>query len=241
LCVGIAGYWLTVDGDDASALLGDDPSGEASRALDELCEARCDRQVLLYILKVMRDRLPSYWWNGDEPKEDATRRRDDADIADLFAAIIKERYAFFLPRENMTADDEQNLRAWDQLSILQGGVSPSRLLLGVESVADQLRLPDELRRAAALRSNQDDFDVISRYVLCDYVQRTTGEWHDREVAVLLTQIGNYKGDRRNATLDAQSLRQWRAHNQERLEPLSSWAVDQLISLAQSNVESPSSK
>jgi hypothetical protein len=237
----MAGRLVTVDASDATALLGDDPSGEANRALNELCQAGCDRLVLLYVLKIMHHRLPCFWWDGDESKEDAKRRRDDADIFDRAAAIIEERYAFFLPRENMTAQDEENLRGWDQLAILQGGVSPLRLLLGVESVAAHLRAPDEFRRAAALRSNQDDFDMISRCVFCVYVQRTTEEWHDREVAVLLTRVGNYKTDKRNSILDAEGLRQWRANNLERLKPLSSWAVDQFVPPSQSSVESPSSK
>ena len=241
LYVGIAGHTVTVEASDLPAVLGSDPSGHARRALNELCEAGCDRLVLLYVLKVIRHRLPCYWWDGAESEAQAKRRRDDAEIADRLATIIKERYAFFLPRENMTKEESNNLRGWDQLSIIQGGVSPLRLLMGVEAVAAQLRAPDEFRRTAAMRSNQDDFDMISRCVLCAYVRRISRAWHDREVAVLLTQIGNFKPDRRNATLDAQSLRQWRANNQERLIQLSSWPVDQLVSLDHKNVENPASK
>ena len=241
LYVAIAGLTVTVEASDLPTVLGDDPSGEACGAFDRLSEARCDRLVLLYLLKVIRHRLPCYWWDGGESEVQAKRRRDDAEIADRLATIIKERFAFFLPREDMTEEESNNLRGWDQLAIMQGGVSPLRLLLGVEGLAARLRAPDEFRRAAALRSNQDDFDMISRYVLCAYVQRITGAWHDREVAVLLTQVGNFKPDRRNAILDAQGLRQWRANNQQRLAQVASWSVDQLVSLANSNVESPASK
>jgi hypothetical protein len=239
LCIGTAGLLVTVTADDAPAVLGDDSSGEANRALNELCDAGCDRLVLLYILKVIRHRFPCDWWVREESKEEAQRRRDDAEVFDRAAAIIKERYAFFLPRENMTPEDAQNLRGWDQLSVMQGSVSPLRLLLGVESVADELRSPDAFRVAAALRPNQDDFDVISRSVFCSYVLRTTRDWHDRESAVLLTQVGNYKQDRRNATLDATGLQRWRTNNLARLLPLTTWAVDRLVAFAALDPQSPS--
>jgi hypothetical protein len=189
----------------------------------------------------MRDRLPCYWWDQGESKKDAKRRRDQADVADQFAAIVRERYARFLPRENMTEQEKHNVVAFDQLFTAQGHVSPLRVLDGAEFVANDLRSIDQLRRVAGLRSNQDDFDMISRTVLCNYVQRSTGDWHDREVAVLLSQVGNYKSNRRRATLDAIGLRKWRGGNQDRLEPLSTWSVDQLVRLAPSIGQSPSSK
>jgi hypothetical protein len=239
LYLGIAGHLVTVTADDAPAVLGDDSSGEANKALNELCEAGCDRLVLLYILKVIRQRLPCDWWVREESKQEAKRRRGHAAVLDRAASIIKERYAFFLPRENMTPEDAQNLRGWDQLSIMQGSVSHVRLLLGIESVADELRSPDAFRVAAALRTNQDDFDVISRCVFCSYVQRTTRDWHDREAAILLSQVGNHKQDRRNATLDAAGLQRWRTNNLDRLLPLSTWAVDRLVAFAPSDPQSPS--
>jgi hypothetical protein len=230
LLIGTAGHFVAVTAEDAPAILGDDPSGDATKVLNDLCTApRCDRLVLLYILKVIRERLPCDWWPVHESKEQAKRRRDDADVADRFAAIIREQYAFFLPGEEMTEDEQQTIKGQDLWAISHGGVAPYRLLLAVESFAEQLRSPDEFRRTAGLRPNQDDFDVISRCVFCTYVQRTTGEWHDREAAVLLTQVGNHKGDSRNATLDGVALRQWRAKNQERLQPLASWAVSLLES------------
>jgi hypothetical protein len=272
LCIGVAGCVVTAGAADLPTVLGDDSSGEAHRAFDELCEAGCDPEVLIYILKVIRHRLPCFWWDRDETEDEAKRRREDAAILDQAAAIIKERYAFFLPRENMTDQDAQNLEGWDYMSIVQGGVSPLRVLAGIESIAAELRAPDNNTLHVAplvevaslpakpgttvefnidlnnlppapdpeevrLRPNQDPFDMISRAVTCAYVREATKKWHDREVAVLLAQVGNHKSDERNATFDAKVLRQWRETNYDRLAPLASLAANRLLSLQLPSVES----
>lgn len=238
LCVGVGGKLVVVARQDLPSVLGGD---EACRAFDRLCERGCDPLVLLYILKAIRYRLPSYWWDGDESERQAERRRDDAATLDRAADVLEVWFGEFLPVGQVTDEQANNLKAWDEWSLAHGGVAPLRMLLGLRSAADHLRARDDLRVASGLRANQNDYDMISRYVVCAYVERMTGSWHDRLVVPLLLEVGNHKPNRRKAVFDEVALRQWRGTNQPRLAGSWSWSVDQLVALSQKNVESHPAK
>jgi hypothetical protein len=201
------------------------------RAFERLVGFGCDRLVLLYVLKVIRHRLPSNWSGSTESRRARAARHSDAERLEQAARVIEDRFVMFLPRANDTDEDRGNLIAWDQLSFLGGSVSPARLLVGLRAAADQLRSPESFRQVAQLRANQIDFNVACRYVTCGYVRRSSGSWRDGEVAILLSQVGNFKADRRQSFLDATALKQWRAKNFERLDRTFSPAVEHLLSLA----------
>jgi hypothetical protein len=98
-----------------------------------------------------------------------------------------------------------------------------------------------MHEAGLLRWNQNDFDMISRYVLCAYVRRMTPDWNDAETALLLTAVGNHKPTRPDSVLDAKALRQWRSNHFERFDHFCSFCVDLLAPKPQTDVESPPSE
>ena len=240
--IGAAGRFVTIDHSDLARVLGEDRGGLNRAAFQRLCKAGCNAITLTYILKVTRDKLPSYWWNGpDETDRQALGRREDAAILERAASLIESRFAPFIPSADLSAERIQDLVNLDELAIRTGGLWPMRLAAGLHSFAQRLLTPEAMREQGLLRANQDDFDMIARYVLCAYVHRTTGDWHDADVALLLSTVGNHKPTRGDSELHDKALRQWRANNFERFDQFCSFSVDQLMPPTQPDVEGPPSK
>lgn len=187
---GFVGQFVTVDRTDTAQVLGEDPTGCARDAFQRLCEAGCDPLTLTYILKVIRERLPNPWCNPtEETDRQETARREDADVLDRAASIMETRYALMFPALQHTDERNRELVGLDDFSAQMGGLGPVRLAAGLRSFATRLREPELMHEAGLLRWNQNDFDMISRYVLCAYVRRTTPDWNDADRA----QTGTEKG------------------------------------------------
>lgn len=239
---GGAGQFVTVDRTDLARVLGDDSVGFTRAAFQRLCGAGCDPLTLTYILKVIRERLPNPWCAPCEESDRQTQhRRDDADALDRAASIIENRYAPFFPSAKFADERNQEIVSLDDFAAQMGGLGPVRLAAGLRSFATRLREPELMHEAGLLRWNQDDFDMISRYVLCAYVHRTTGHWNYADAAELLTAVGNHKPTRPDSMLDAKALRQWRGDNFNRFNQFCSFYIDMLTARPDPDVESPPSK
>ena len=196
----------------------------ARKAFEILCKAGCNRLALTFILVHIEKQIPLALypgWLNEDRKSRRQRLARESRVLDRAAAIIRSRHSFLVAESDA---QNESLSRYDNDMAASGMVSPNRLVQALKLERDlPQQLADQWSAELELRPTQRPLEVISRYVMCAYVQRVTRKPRDKEVAVLLDLVGNYPGD-------AMRLAQWRHNNFARFDRHFSSSVQNLIEI-----------
>ena len=183
-------------------------SDEAKAYFDTLCAAGCPRQVLAFVVALLRFApcIENFWTEvvGRPRKRERVVR-----VFETAASTIEEAF-----KEMIEAEDSvrpQTFALFDRPSHVAGQL---RLYCRIINFAETLSTDTEAR---SIRE-------MVRFVLSSYVKRATGRFHDKEVSAL---IGAVEG---RVDYDEVAHRMWRNRNYPRLSKHLSKATDFLFAM-----------
>lgn len=163
---------------------------------EELCSDGGVPQVLSVLLSFVHNspKLSGFW---SLIVGDAKSRRAVSKSLEKAAAALEDQF-----KEVIADDSEGQLKLFEEL----GRVPLSTLVAELRLYVRFINMAEGLKIEVGTRS----VDEFARFLLTDYVRRSTGRFHDRNIATL---YGDVKG---LELYDEAAQRMWRERNYDRL-------------------------
>jgi hypothetical protein len=163
---------------------------------EELCSDGCAPQVLSLLLSFIRNspKLSGFW---TLIVGDAKSRRAVSNSLDMAAAALEGQF-----KEVVADDSEEQRKQFEEL----GRIPLSTLVAELRLYVSFINMAEELKIEVETRSVEE----FARFLLTDYVGRSTGRFHDRNIATL---FGDVKG---LEAYEEAAQRMWRERNYDRL-------------------------
>ncbi len=163
---------------------------------EELCRDGCVPQVLSVLLSFVRNstRLSGFW---TLMVGDAHSRKAMSKVLDEAADALENRF-----KELIADDSPEQRKQFEDLDRvpLSALVAELRLYVSILNFADTLKIEIETRSV----------EEFARFLLTDYVGRSTGRFHDRNIATLFCDMKQME------VYEEAAQRMWRERNYDRL-------------------------
>ena len=187
------------------------PSPGARQDFDELCEHGCHPEVLAAIVAGLRNspRLEAIWAMMVGPTEN---RQKTIQTLEKAAAKLEEIFGAFI-----AVEDEKDREEFAKI----GRIPPSRLVSELQLYSRLINMAKSL----AVDTESHSLGEVSKFILSNYVERTTGRPHDRCVSCLIGAVVN------SSDYTEVAYRMWRNRNYDRLEKHFSWITDLLVAMS----------
>jgi len=163
---------------------------------EELCRDGCVPQVLSVLLSFIRysPKLSGFW---TLIVGDAKSRRAISRSLEMAAAALEDQF-----KEVVADDSEEQRKQFEEL----GRVPLSTLVAELRLYVSFINMAEELKIEVGTRSIEE----FARFLLTDYVGRSTGRFHDRNIATLFGEIKGFE------VYEEAAQRMWRERNYDRL-------------------------
>jgi hypothetical protein len=187
------------------------PSPGAREDFDELCKHGCNPQVLAVIVAGLRNspRLEAIWAMMVGPTE---TRQKAIQTLEKAVGTLEEIFGVFI-----AVEDERDRAEFAKI----GRISPSRMVSELQLYGRLINMGKSL----AVDTESHSLAEVSKFILSNYVERTTGRPHDRCVSGLIAAVCN------PSDYTEVAYRMWRNRNYDRLEKHFSWMTDFLVAMS----------